>query len=51
MRTFRENLHLHGTPIRLEFKSGENPYKNRRNVITPRQQKKRKRLLKHVKRK
>ena len=51
MRTFRDSLHLHGTPIRLEFKSGENPYKSRRNVITPRQQKRRKRLLKHVKRK
>lgn len=51
MRIFRESLHLHGTPIRLEFKSGENPYKSRRNVITPRQQKRRKRLIKHVKRK
>lgn len=50
-RTFRESLNLHGTPIRLEFKSGENPYKGRRNLITPRQQRSRKRLMKHVKRK
>jgi len=50
-RIFRESLRLHGTPIRLEFKSGENPYKGRRNVITPRQQRRRKRLIKHVKRK
>jgi GTP-binding protein len=50
VRTFRDSLQLHGTPIRLEFKSGENPYKGRRNVITPRQQRKRKRLMRHAKR-
>ena len=50
VRTFRESLGLHGTPIQFEFKSGDNPYKGRRNVITPRQQRKRKRLMKHVKR-
>jgi GTP-binding protein len=50
-RAFREGLQLHGTPIRLQFKSGENPYKGRRNVITPRQQRRRKRLMKHAKRK
>ncbi|TFH49524.1 MAG: ribosome biogenesis GTPase Der, partial [Lysobacterales bacterium] len=51
VRSFREDRRLHGTPIRLEFKSGENPYKGRKNVITPRQQRSRKRLLSHVKRK
>jgi GTP-binding protein len=51
VRAFRESLRLRGTPIRLEFKSGENPYKGRRNVITPRQQRKRKRMMKHAKRK
>jgi len=51
VRSFRESLRLHGTPIRLEFKTGENPYKGRRNVITPRQQRRRKRLLRHAKRK
>ena len=50
-RVFRESLQLHGTPVQLEFKSGENPYKGRRNLITPRQQRSRKRLLKHAKRK
>ena len=50
VRTFRESLGLHGTPIQFQFKSGDNPYKGRRNVITPRQQRKRKRLMKHVKR-
>ena len=51
VRAFRESLRLHGTPIQLEFKSGENPYKGRKNVITPRQQRRRKRLIKHAKRK
>ena len=51
VRRFRDSLGLHGTPIQLEFKSGENPYKGRKNVITPRQQRKRKRLMRHVKRK
>ena len=50
MRVFRETLRLHGTPIQLEFKSGENPYKGRRNTLTPRQERKRKRLIKHTKR-
>ena len=50
-RVFRESLQLHGTPIQLDFKSGENPYKGRRNIITPRQQRRRKRLIKHAKRK
>ena len=47
---FRETFLLEGTPIRLEFKQGDNPYQGRKNVLTPRQVKKRKRLLKHVKR-
>ncbi len=50
-RVFRESLQLRGTPIRLEFRSGENPFKGRRNVITPRQQRRRKRLMRHAKRK
>ncbi len=50
-RSFRESLRLHGTPIQLDFKSGDNPYKGRRNIITPRQQRRRKRLMKHAKRK
>ena len=48
---FREEFNLFGTPIRVEFKSGKNPYEGRRNTLTPRQAYKRKRLLKHVKKK
>ncbi len=46
---FRSALRLVGTPIRLEFKTGDNPYKDKRNKLTPRQQRQRKRMLKHVK--
>ena len=49
INVFREALELHGTPIRLEFKSGENPYKGKRNALTERQVRKRRRLIKHVK--
>jgi GTP-binding protein len=46
---FRSALKLVGTPIRLEFRTGENPYKDKRNKLTPRQQRQRKRMLRHVK--
>lgn len=46
---FRDKLKLIGTPIRFEFKSSENPYKGKRNILTPRQIQKRKRMMRHVK--
>jgi GTP-binding protein len=49
MNYFRRALDLTGTPVLLEFKTGENPYAGRRNQLSPRQQQKRKRLLRHVK--
>ncbi|MGA7802506.1 MAG: ribosome biogenesis GTPase Der [Gammaproteobacteria bacterium] len=49
INTFRKTLRLVGTPLRLEFKTGTNPYKGRKNVLTPGQQRRRKRLLRHVK--
>jgi GTP-binding protein len=45
---FREAFNLHGTPLRIEFRTGENPYEGRRNKLTKRQQDKRRRLMKHV---
>jgi GTP-binding protein len=48
---FRRHFHLVGTPLRLELKSTDNPYKGRRNTLTPRQQYKRDRLKRFVKRK
>ncbi|MGI9272160.1 MAG: ribosome biogenesis GTPase Der [Woeseiaceae bacterium] len=47
---FRKAFKLKGTPVRLALKTGENPYKGRRNKLTPRQEQKRKRLMKHAKR-
>jgi len=47
---FRKVFRLKGTPVRLSFKTSKNPYKGRRNKLTPRQERKRKRLMKHVKR-
>jgi len=46
---FRERLGLSGTPIRIELRQSENPYAGRRNTLTPRQQAKRRRLMRHVK--
>ena len=48
VNAFREALRLSGTPVRLEFRTGANPYQGRRNKLTPRQQKHRKRLVRHV---
>ncbi|WP_440997332.1 ribosome biogenesis GTPase Der [Arhodomonas sp. SL1] len=49
MNTFRRELDLWGTPLRLEFRTGENPYADRPNPLSPRQQARRRRLMAHVK--
>ncbi len=46
---FLKRLNLHGTPIRIEFRTGDNPYKDKKNKLTPRQQSKRRRMMRHVK--
>ena len=46
---FRKAFKLKGTPVRLAFRTSDNPYKGRRNTLTPRQERKRKRLMKKVK--
>ena len=46
---FRKVFKLRGTPVRLQFKSSDNPYKGKRNKLTPRQERRRKRLMKRVK--
>jgi GTPase len=48
---FREALKLAGTPLRIELRSGANPYEGRRNTLTPRQVQKRQRLKDFVRRK
>ena len=50
MNYFRTQLELHGTPVRLVFKSTENPFKEQRNKLTERQMKKRTRLVRKKKR-
>lgn len=51
MNYFRVQLRLHGTPIRLVFKSPENPFQGVKNQLSDRQLKKRKRLIDFTKRK
>lgn len=46
---FRKAFNIFGTPIKLQFESSENPYAGIRNTLTPRQQIKKQRLMKHVK--
>ncbi|NIF20996.1 MULTISPECIES: ribosome biogenesis GTPase Der [Pantoea] len=49
MNYFRRSLNVMGTPIRIQFKEGENPFAGKRNLLTPNQQRKRKRLISHLK--
>jgi len=46
---FRQAFRLHGTPMRIEFRTDENPFAGRRNELTPRQVRKRQRLMRRVK--
>jgi GTPase len=46
---FREALDLVGTPVHIELRTGDNPYAGRRNTLTPRQQRRRKRMVQHHK--
>ncbi|EKT55710.1 ribosome biogenesis GTPase Der [Providencia sneebia] len=49
MNYFRRSLNVMGTPIRIQFKEGENPYANKKNQLTATQLRKRKRLMQHLK--
>ena len=42
-------LKLVGTPIRIEYKGGENPYEGNKNKLTDRQVNKKRRLMSHHK--
>lgn len=46
---FLKKLKLVGTPLRIQLKGGENPYKDRKNVLTSRQKAKKQRLMRYVK--
>ncbi len=48
--TYRQALKLIGTPLRIVLQNSKNPFAGIRNELTERQQRKRRRLLKSVKR-
>jgi GTP-binding protein len=47
---FRQAFRLTGTPVRLELRTGRNPFAGRRNQLTKRQVRKRSRLRRHKRR-
>ena len=46
---FVQELKLKGTPLRLEFKTGTNPYAGRKNTLSERQVNRKKRMVQHYK--
>ncbi|MCW9711176.1 ribosome biogenesis GTPase Der [Avibacterium sp. 21-586] len=46
---YRRSLKIIGSPIRLIFQEGSNPFSGKRNKLTPNQLRKRKRLMKFIK--
>lgn len=48
-KTYRRVLELHGTPVKIELRTGDNPYAGKRNKLTDRQAHRRRKLIAHVK--
>jgi GTP-binding protein len=46
---FSKYLKVRGTPIRFEFRTGDNPFAGRKNSLSPRQQAKKERNRQHIK--
>ncbi len=46
---FRNHFELKGVPLVLSFKTGDNPFKDKKNVLTGRQIKKKQRAMRHFK--
>jgi GTP-binding protein len=46
---FIDALKLEGTPVRLEFRTSDNPFKGRRNKLTDRQVNRKSRMISHTK--
>jgi GTP-binding protein len=46
---FRKRYKLEGTPIRVEFRDGENPFAGKKNVLTEGQMRKRQRMIREMK--
>jgi GTP-binding protein len=51
VHAFRKAMRLTGTPIRIEFRTGSNPFEGRKNKLTGRQVKRKSRMMRHVKKK
>lgn len=49
MNYYRRSLNVMGTPIRIEFREGANPFEGKKNQLTLAQQRKRKRLMSYHK--
>ena len=49
INSFREELNLNSVELRIIFKKGDNPYEGKKNELSSRQIKKKKRLIKHIK--
>ena len=49
--TFIRHFKLKGTPLWIQFREGDNPFKDRKNTLTDRQKAKRRRLKKFTARK
>ena len=47
---FRKRYKLEGTPVRIDFREGENPYAGKKTVLTEGQQKTRTRMIRNAKR-
>ncbi len=50
VNVFRKAFDLAGTPVDVVFRAEQNPFAGRRNPLTPRQRRKRKRLIRRAKR-
>jgi GTP-binding protein len=48
-KVYRRELELTGTPVRIEFRTSENPFSAKRNKLTQRQVQRKRRLMAHVK--
>jgi GTP-binding protein len=46
---FRKRYRLEGTPVRIEFRDGENPFAGKKNVLTEGQMRKRQRMIREMK--
>jgi GTP-binding protein len=47
-KVFRRELKMMGTPIKIEFKTSENPFEGKKNILTKRQVDRKQRLMKFV---